>query len=37
MDRTVCRMLEEKAVSYRFAANAAFDLLRNAALSGEEW
>lgn len=35
--RTVCRRLEEKAVSYRFAANAAFDLLLNAALSGEEW
>ena len=31
------RRLEEKAVSYRFAANAAFDLLLNAALSGEEW
>lgn len=37
MARTVCRRLEEKAVSYRFAANAAFDLLLNAALSGEEW
>lgn len=37
MARTVCRMLEEKAVSYRFAANSAFDLLLNAALSGEEW
>lgn len=37
MARTVCRMLEEKAVSYRFAANSSFDLLLNAALSGEEW
>ena len=37
MARTVCRMLEDKAVSYRFTANAAFDLLMNAALSGEEW
>ena len=37
MARTICRRLEEKAVSYRFAANAAFDLLLNAALSGEEW
>ena len=36
--RTVCRMLEEKAVSYRFALNATFDLLMNATVTaGDEW
>ena len=38
MARTVCRMLEEKAVSYRFALNATFDLLMNATVTaGDEW
>ena len=38
MARTVCRMLEEKAVSYRFALNATFDLLLNATVTaGDEW
>ena len=38
MARTVCRMLEDKAVSYRFALNATFDLLMNATVTaGDEW
>lgn len=38
MARTVCRILEDKAVSYRFALNATFDLLMNATVTaGGEW
>lgn len=38
MARTVCRMLEEKAISYRLAVNSTFDVLIHGALvAGNAW
>ena len=38
MARTVCRMLEEKAIIYRMAVNSTFDVLINGALvAGNQW
>lgn len=38
MARTVCRILEEKAVSYRLVVNSTFDVLINGALvAGNQW
>lgn len=38
MARTVCRMLEEKAISYRLAVNSTFDVLISGALvAGNPW
>ena len=37
MARTACRMLEEKAIAYRFVVNTSFDLLMNAAFVDSNW
>ena len=38
MARTVCRMLEEKSISYRLAVNSTFDVLIHGALvAGNAW
>ena len=37
MARTACRMLEEKAIAYRFVVNTSFDLLMNAAFADSNW
>ena len=37
MARTACRMLEDKAIAYRFVVNASFDLLMNIAFADSNW
>lgn len=37
MARTVCRMLEDKAITYRFVVNTSFDLLMNTAFADSNW